>query len=650
MCGLAGFWKRSGGGEEELRALAERMTTPICHRGPDDSGIWVEPSVGLALGFRRLAILDLSEAGHQPMRSASGRFTMTYNGEVYNFQALRKELEAAGARFRGTSDTEVMLAAFERWGIRASVQRFVGMFAIAVWDAQERTLSLVRDRLGIKPMFIATSGQSISWGSELKALLGGPSFDRTLDREAVTAFLRYLYVPAPRTIFRGVRKLMPGHILTIRDPGSALPASEPYWSAVDAAEQGRANVFQGSDAEAVDELERLLTEAVELRMIADVPLGSLLSGGIDSSTVTALMQARSSAPVRTYSIAFDDPAYDEASHAALVAKHLGTQHTAVMLTGEDALAVVPRLADMFDEPLADPSQIPTYLVSQLARRDVTVALSGDGGDELFAGYNRYSHGERMVGRLSRMPRPVRRLLAAGIGAVAQPSWDRLHQSVAPALPSGLQQRLPGEKLYKIGRLLESDGEAGMYRSLVSAWQRPEALVLGGHDEADALTRIVGGNGALDLLDRMMLADQVGYLADDLLAKLDRASMVVSLEARVPILDHRVVEFSWRLPRRFKIRDGQGKWILRQVLHKYVPPAMVERPKMGFSVPIDAWLRGPLRSWADDLLSQDRIARDGVLDPLAVRSAWQSFQDGHASGLMLWTVLMFQAWHERWARS
>ena len=648
MCGFAGLWTANGTSADALRAAAERMIAPIAHRGPDDQGVWTEASAGVALGFRRLAILDLSEAGHQPMRSSSGRFTIAFNGEVFNFEALRRELGSAGAVFRGHSDTEVMLAAFERWGVAAAVRRFVGMFAFAVWDAHERSLTLGRDRLGIKPLFVSVAGGQVLFGSELKALAAHPDFDRRLDRSALTAYLRYLYVPAPQTIYAGAMKLLPGHLLVIRDPSAPLPAAEQYWSAEHAAERGIADPLALSDADAVDELERLLGEAIGLRMIADVPLGALLSGGVDSSTVVALMQRQSSRPVKTFTIAFDDAAYDEGAQAAQVAAHLGTDHTEMMVTGRDALEVVPKLSRMFDEPLADPSQIPTYLVSALARRSVTVALSGDGGDELFAGYNRYLHGERMIQRFGHIPASLRQVVASGMHAFPPAAWDRLYDGLARLSPGKERQRLPGEKLHKLGHLLGADSPEAMYRSLLSAWQQPEQLVSGAVAGPDRVTELLGRSAAMPMLDRMMLVDQLTYLADDLLAKVDRASMAVSLEARVPLLDHRVVEFAWRLPRRLRIRDGRGKWILRQVLYRHVPAALVDRPKMGFSVPVDAWLRGPLRDWGESLISAEALERDGTFAVAPVRAAWADLQAGRASsGLALWAVLLFRAWSDEW---
>lgn len=645
MCGLAGLFARRNWSSDELHAITSRMSAAIVHRGPDDSGIWADASAGVALGFRRLAIVDLSELGHQPMPSSSGRFILVFNGEVYNHRALRRELESMGCAFRGHSDTEVILAAFERWGIEQSVRRFIGMFAIAVWDLERRELSLIRDRLGIKPMFIYHHRGVVTFGSELKALLAGPEFDRAIDMTAVTSYLRYLYVPAPQSIFQHAIKLPPGHILTITDPGTPLPASKAFWSAERAAWQGSVTQLSGGDEDAVCELETLLTDAVRLRMEADVPLGALLSGGIDSSTVVALMQSSADRPVKTFTIGFDHEEFDEAAHARAIARHLGTDHTELRLTGADALAVVPNLAEMFDEPLADPSQIPTFLVCQLARREVTVALTGDGGDELFGGYNRYVSGERMITGFQRWPKLLRRVSAAGATSLSPRSWNQMRDALGPVFPAAGRTRLLGEKVHKMGDLLRAESTSGMYRSLLSAWQHPEHLVVGrstnGNHDA-----ILGENDSLDLMGRMMLADQTSYLPDDLLAKIDRASMAVSLEARVPILDHRVVELSWRLPRRLKVRDGRGKWILRQILYKHVPPALVDREKMGFSVPLAQWLAGPLKNWAGDLLLSGE--EDGILRGTVIRLEWDRFIKGDSSNSAgLWALVMFRAWQNRW---
>ncbi len=622
------------------------MIAPIAHRGPDDSGIWADEQTGVALGFRRLAIIDLSPQGHQPMASPSGRFVMVFNGEIYNFKELRRELEHHGHGFRGHSDTEVILAAFEQWGVREAVRMFIGMFAIAVWDAHRRELSLLRDRLGKKPLFVYREPGLITFGSELKALLAGPFFDRSIDRTALASYLRYLYVPAPKSIFQHAIKLPSAHILTVSDPRLPLPAAEPYWSLSEVARDGLAAPLAGSEVDAVDELDALLADAVRRRMCSDVPLGALLSGGIDSSTIVALMQEGSPRPVKTYTIGFAEEEFNEARHAAGVAQHLGTEHTELMLTGEDAQSLIPRLPEIFDEPLADPSQLPTLLVSQLARRHVTVALCGDGGDELFGGYNRYVYGTRVLPRVNRVPRTLRHAVAAGIGSVPATAWDRLSglTAVVPGLPS----TRVGERMNKLTNVMSATSVGDMYCSLLSAWQRPADLVMDYRAVEDQNERILDGAEPRNLLDRMMLADQTTYLPDDLLAKLDRASMAVSLEVRAPLLDHRIVEFSWRLPRALKLRRNLGKWILRQVLYRRVPRAIVERPKMGFSVPIDRWLRGPLRRWAEDLLSSDELGRGGLLAPAAITTAWRDLQAGRRpAGASLWAVIMFQAWRTRW---
>ena len=648
MCGLAGLLMSGGRREEELVGAVERMTSPLVHRGPDDCGTWADPAAGVALGFRRLAIIDLSAHGHQPMRSPSSRYTAVFNGEVFNHRQLRAELERDGFAFRGHSDTEVILAAFERWGIAAATRRFVGMFAIAVWDGEARCLSLVRDRLGIKPLFVFARPGLVAFGSELKALVAAPSFDRSLDPEALTEYLRYLYVPAPRTIYRSTFKLLPGHILAISDPSAPLPAAEPFWSVDESARRGIADPFAGSDTDATVELERLLSEAVQLRMEADVPLGALLSGGIDSSTVVALMQSTASRPVKTYSIAFEAEDYNEADHAARVAQHLGTDHTELLVTGQDALNVIPRLPDIFDEPHADVSQIPAFLVCALARREVTVALSGDGGDEVFGGYNRYMYGDRLLARLARVPQPARRLLAAGIGHVSPRSWARVTRALSPVVRPLRRHSHAAEKLQKVGRLLDCASPGQMYRSLVSAWQEPERLVVGAQKQDGTLEQTLGRRDVPKLIDRMMLADQVTYLPDDQLAKVDRVSMAVSLEVRVPLLDHRLVEFAWTLPTSMKVRDGQGKWLLRQVLYRLVPRKIVERPKQGLSVPLATWLRGPLRPWAEDLLSSDQLERDGVLHAAPIRRAWSGLLRGQsAMSQALWGMLLFQQWRQRW---
>lgn len=648
MCGLTGFWETATRRTKtELCGTVREMAGTLRHRGPDDGGEWADAPAGIAFGFRRLSIVDLSPAGHQPMASASGRYVIAFNGEVYNFEALRQTLASQGAApaFRGHSDTEVMLAAIEAWGLEAAVQRFVGMFAFALWDRAERVLHLVRDRLGIKPLYYGWAGDTLLFGSELKALRAHPAFRPEIDRDVLTLLLRHNYIPAPYSIYQGVWKLTPGTILTLHGPGAATPV--PYWSAQDAAEAGLATPFSGSDREAADQLDALLREAVGLRMVADVPLGAFLSGGVDSSAVVALMQAQSSRPVQTFSIGFREFGYDEAPFARDVAGHLGTDHTELYVSPEDAQAVIPTLPNFYDEPFADSSQIPTLLVSQLARRHVTVSLSGDGGDELFAGYNRYFFAQRLWNRFGSMPAGIRQAAAGALTAVPPRTMDALVQRLGPVLPKGLKHGGVDTKLAKLAQTLRADHPDTLYQTLVSHWEQPAALVLGACGEPPtALTDKDRWRGPADFTQRMMYMDLMSYLPDDILTKVDRASMAVSLEARVPLLDHRVVEFAWRLPMSLKVRGGQGKWLLREVLYRYVPREMIERPKMGFGVPIDAWLRGPLRPWAEALLDERRLRDEGFFDPAPVRAKW----DEHLSGRRnwqghLWDILMFQAWHE-----
>jgi asparagine synthase (glutamine-hydrolysing) len=645
MCGITGFWSRAGE-VPEPGEVARRMADAIAHRGPDDGGSWADPEAGIALGHRRLSIIDLSPEGHQPMVSSGGRYVVAFNGEIFNFAALRAELRALPAgrapSFRGGSDTEVLLGAVEAWGVHDAVRRFVGMFAFALWDRHERRLHLVRDRLGIKPLFYGWAGHTLLFGSELKALRAHPAFRDEVDPGALALFMRHACVPAPYSIYRGIRKLRPGTILTLRSPGDDPGEPVPYWSALEVARAGAAEPFSGTPAEAVERLDALLREAVSLRMIADVPLGAFLSGGVDSSTVVALMQAQSARPVRTFSIGFRESGYDEAGHAAQVARHLGTDHTELYVTPGEAMAVIPRLPEMYDEPFADESQIPTFLVSRLARREVTVALSGDGGDELFAGYNRHVWAGRVSRTAGRLPAPARALAARLLTAVPAARWDRVFGALHGVLPRALRHRTPGYKLHKLAGVLGAAGAGEMYHALLSHWPDPAAVVRGAVEPPTALTG--GARPGLSPTETMMYLDLVSYLPDDVLTKVDRASMAVALEARVPLLDHRVVEFAWRLPLSMKLRDGQGKWALRQVLYRYVPRALVERPKTGFGMPVGQWLRGPLRDWAEDLLSERRLREDGYLDPAPVREKWAAHLAGRGEWqYLLWDVLMFQAW-------
>jgi asparagine synthase (glutamine-hydrolysing) len=640
MCGITGFFDTTQSTPSETQnQIITRMSASLRHRGPDDSGAWHEAETGLALGFRRLAILDLSPTGHQPMFSADGRFVIVFNGEIYNFARLRQELLGLGHSFRGTSDTEILLAAVREWGLRPAIQRLNGMFAFALWDKQTRSLHLVRDRLGIKPLYYGWAEKTLLFGSELKSLRAHPDFRGEVDRDALAAFLRYSYVPAPQSIYRGIKKLPAGCLLTIEPgtrPDEAAPV--PYWSALETAQNGLREPFTGSDDEAVETLEALLTRSIGERMIADVPLGAFLSGGIDSSTVVALMQKQSRRPVRTFTIGFNEAGFDEAPHAKAVARHLGTDHTELYVSPEEARAVIPNLPVLYDEPFADPSQIPTYLVSALARQHVTVSLSGDGGDELFGGYNRYLWVERIWRRGASLPPLARKTLAGGLRLLSKPALARFFQRAAPNLPN------PADKAKKLAEAFGAAGPEAIYLDLVSHWKRPDEIVLGGHETR---TNPILGLETPSFAERMMALDQLTYLPDDVLAKVDRASMGASLEARAPFLDdHETVEFAWKLPLEMKIRDGQGKWILRQILYRHVPREMVERPKMGFGVPIDSWLRGPLTGWAEALLDESRLKREGYFHPADIRQKWRE----HLSGAQnwqydLWNVLMFQAWLE-----
>ena len=635
MCAIVGFLGPAGEGRD-LEGLARRMADCLVHRGPDDGGAWADREAGIGLGHRRLSIIDLSAAGRQPMVSANGRYVLTYNGEIYNAPELCRECEEAGIVFRGASDTEVLVETIARLGLRPTLERLIGMFAFALWDRELRELTLVRDRLGIKPLYWGAFGKNFLFASELSALKRHPGFAGEVDRDALCSFLRFSYVPAPQSIYRGVHKLRPGHLLTVRP--DTEPQIEAWWSLAAAREKGISAPFAGSEDEAVSALDALLGDAVRKRMIADVPLGAFLSGGVDSSTVTALMQASSSRPVRSFSIGFAEDAYNEAVHAKAVASHLGTNHTELYVTPEEARAIIPKLPALYDEPFADASQIPTFLVSRMTREHVTVALSGDGGDEVFGGYNRYLQAPDVLSRTSLVPGALARGGAALISAV---SPNRLSQ-ILGLLPRIGATPMLGEKLHKIAGILGKSPQQA-YCALVSHWPEPNTLVLGGHEPVEAIWNEVDGDLS-GFAARMQFADTLTYLPDDILTKVDRASMAVSLEARVPLLDHRVVEFAWSLPQGLKIRGREGKWILRQVLDRYVPRRLIERPKMGFGVPIDSWLRGPLRDWADDLLSESRLRRQGFLDPIPIRTRWREHLSGKRNWqYALWNVLMFSSW-------
>jgi asparagine synthase (glutamine-hydrolysing) len=619
------------------------MASAIEHRGPDDAGYLFEAASGIGLAHRRLSILDLSAEGHQPMESASGRYAILFNGEVYNFQDIAAEI--GNRRWRGHSDTEVMLEAIERWGLEAAIQRFVGMFAFALWDRQERKLHLVRDRLGIKPLYYGNVGGNFIFASELKSLREFPEFAGEINRDALALFMRHDCIPAPHSIYQGIFKLPPGSILTLEKADSE-PEVRSYWSAAEVARAGVESPLQGSEEEISGELRQTLASAVKLRMISDVPLGAFLSGGIDSSLVVALMQAQSSRPVQTFTIGFNEGDYNEAAHARRVAQHLGTDHTELYVTPQQTLDVVPLLPSMYDEPFADSSQIPTYLVSKLARSKVTVSLSGDGGDELFGGYNRYLFTRAMWNRLKLLPYSGRKLAAAAISSIGPRTFDRVYGIVRPLIPSGKRVSAAGDKAHRVAEFLPSRGPQEIYLRALSHWQSPEDLVLGASEPA-TVRRVIQDSSALPSLEeQMMLSDQRMYLPDDILTKVDRASMAVSLEARVPILDHRVVELAWKLPLHYKIRNGVSKWALRQLLYQHVPQALFERPKMGFAVPLEHWLRGPLRPWAEGRLSEESLSRHRLLNVAAVRKKWHEHVSGSRNWqYLLWNVLVFQDWYE-----
>ncbi|MEQ6341778.1 MAG: asparagine synthase (glutamine-hydrolyzing) [Gammaproteobacteria bacterium] len=655
MCGLVGFLGGVVGADGDA-ALLRRMADTLIHRGPDDGGVWCDSEQRIGLGHRRLAVVDLSPAGHQPMVSASGRYVIAFNGEIYNHLALRKELgqilppghpfsKGDVIEWRGHSDTETLLAGIEAWGVEATLKKSIGMFAIALWDRQTHTLTLARDRIGEKPLYYGWQGSDnkrvFLFGSELKALKAHPAFAADIDRGALCLLLRHNYIPAPYSIYQGIAKLEPGCLLSV-----SLARPEPriwkYWDAVAVARAGVAKPFAGTADEAVDALEVLAKDAVRQQMMADVPLGAFLSGGIDSSTVVALMQAQSSRPVKTFTIGFNEEGYNEAVHAKTVAQHLGTEHTELYVTPAQAMKVVPRLPGLYCEPFADSSQIPTFLVSQLAKQHVTVSLSGDAGDELFCGYNRYQITESLWRKLAVVPAPLRALVAKGITSIAPDWWD----SLARLIPGAAHYSSLGDKLHKGAGVLSSRTVDELYIGIVSHLQNPAEWVINGKEPP---THLRGARPTLEELndvERMMVLDSISYLPDDILVKVDRATMGVSLESRVPFLDHRVFEFAWSLPLEYKLRDGQTKWPLRQVLYRHVPRELIDRPKMGFGVPLDNWLRGPLRDWAEDLLDEARLLREGYLHPEPIRQIWAEHLSGQRNWMArLWNVLMFQAWLE-----
>lgn len=637
MCGLAGILHGSPVAREGHTECLQGMLSALVHRGPDDTGIWADIQCGVALGHRRLAILDTSPSGHQPMVSACGRYVITFNGEIYNHLELRQKLNDVG-RWLGHSDTETLLAAIAAWGIEMALQRCVGMFAFAVWDRTKRSLTLARDRMGEKPLYYGWQGQVFLFGSELKALCAHPAFDAEIDRNALTLLLRHSYIPSPYSVYRGIHKLPPGTWLTLRsEQRDAQPV--PYWSMQSVAGRGMATPFAGSVSQAVDELERLLDQSLAGQMMADVPLGAFLSGGVDSSTIVALMQVRASRPVKTFSIGFYEAGYNEAENANAVARHLGTEHTEFYVTPQEVMAIISRLPTIYDEPFSDASQLPTLLVSQLASKHVTVALSGDGGDELFGGYNRYTTAMRVTRMIDRLPSTLRKQICRGLEVVPAKMWDHMGRWTDKGELS--------EKVRKLTEIIDAPNLESLYRQLVSHWKQPEQIVIDATEPETELTRVAGQLNFPDFEHRMMYLDTVSYLPDDVLAKVDRAAMATSLETRVPLLDHRLVRFAWRLPLSLKIRDGQGKWILRQVLYRHVPRELIERPKMGFGVPVGDWLRGPLRDWAENLLDESRLRQEGFFNSAPIRKKWSEHLSGERNWQYhIWDVLMFQAWLEQ----
>jgi len=649
MCGIAGLIHSSSSSEQWQNSLKQICDT-LTHRGPNDEGIWFDEKEGIGLCHRRLSIIDLSKEGRQPMISHSGRYVISYNGEVYNFQELRKELEKNHIPWRGYSDTEVILAAIEEWGLESAVNRFIGMFAFALFDRKEKELVLCRDRIGIKPIYYAQINKGLIFGSELKAFKVHPDFTPVIDRDALALYFRHNCIPAPYCIYQDAWKLKPGHILkipvTLFHERKELPEPSCYWPVRQIVEAGQKKIIQIRPEEAVKELEALLRDSVKMRLISDVPLGAFLSGGVDSSMVVALMQAQSGMKVKSFSIGFHEEGYNEAEYAKQVAEYLGTDHTELYVSSREAMNVIPDLPQLYDEPFSDSSQIPTCLLSRLTRKFVTVSLSGDGGDELFGGYNRYFWG-RNIQKFGRFfPSPLRNLVAKGIKAIPPFFWDLFLYRVFSFLPNRYQLDTPGDRIHKFAQVIQARTPEEMYCCMTSHWLSPESLVKQSREPATIITKRNLQPELDDFTSKMMVLDLATYLPDDILTKVDRASMGVGLEARIPLLDHRVVEYAWNLPLSMKIKGNHGKWILRQVLYKYVPKELIERPKTGFGVPIDSWLRGPLREWAEDLLDEKRLKAEGILNPDLVRDTWKKHLSKEQNlQYHLWDVLMFQAWKE-----
>ena len=639
MCGFTGlFALKSTASRSELHVLGQKMANTITHRGPDSGNLWQDPDRPLVLAHRRLSIIDLTKDGEQPMASASDRYVIIFNGEFYNFQDIRRDLEVKGAKFKGRSDTEVFLAAVEHWGLNQALQKINGMFSFALWDRQDKILHFVRDRLGKKPLYVGWAGSTLVFGSELKTLRAHPDFEAQVNAYALQGFLRLNYIEAPETIYYNVWQLPAGHrasldLSNLQAGDNLLDEMKPYWEPVRIIDDAKANMIDGSDKKIVSDFEELLSTCVSERMISDVPLGAFLSGGIDSSVVVALMQKQAGSPVKTYSIGFEEESYNEAPFAKEIARHLGTDHHEHICTGQNALDVIPKLPDMYDEPFADMSAIPTYLVSKFAREDVTVALSGDGGDEMLGGYVRHLMGPKIWKTMRMMPKIVRSGLAGTLKRMPERPLDALRPS----------QPQFGYKLQKAARIMSLDTQEQVYERLICKWLPAPVIDNDLYEPILPLPR-----ADLGFAEKMMLWDTLGYLPNDILTKVDRASMAVSLEARAPLLDYRIFEYCWRLPEHFKIREQKGKWLLREVLKNHVPDKLFERPKQGFAIPLADWLRGPLRDWAEDLLDEKSLKEQGMLDADIIRQTWTRHLDGQGrNGEALWAVLMFQAWQKRW---
>ena len=646
MCGIAGFLHPgSNHGRESMHRHVIDMTNTLAHRGPDDEGAWVDPIAGVALGSRRLAVIDLSPQGHQPMHSVSGRYVIAYNGEIYNSASIAHMLEAAGVapRWHGHSDTEVILAAIEAWGLDKALESFNGMFAFALWDVRERTLCLVRDRLGVKPLYYGRLNGALVFGSELKAISVYPEAALRIDRDWLDRYLREIHQRSEDTIYRGVCNMRPGTYLTF---DRRLQARERvYWSATEKAEAGLRDRFSGSEAEAVERLDGLLRDAVRLRRVSDVPLGVLLSGGIDSSTVLALLQQESPRPIRSFSIGFPDAGLDEAPAARKIAAHIGSDHTELYMAPKDIIQLIPSLARLSDLPQSDPSYVSNHVAYRLAGQFVTVVLAGDGGDELFAGYHRHRWLPRVCKQLGWLPVGIRRQAARALTAIPPATWDNVFGAIEPAIPSRLRERTPGAKLHRLARWLGAGSDEEMYRVLSTRWDAGDRLVVDHHPEqSPGDFSFVQLNGEFEMLERMLVHELVTTFVDTQLKKVDRASMAVSVEARTPFMDYRVVEFSFTLPPDLKVRGETGKYILRRVLYQHVPETLYQRPKMGFHLPLSTWLRGPLREWAEDLLDPGSIRQEGLLDPNPIQVKWHEHLTGRRDRAdHLWPVLMFRSW-------